>query len=788
MNAIVADLNASVPAQQEHINRDLMSWEPRKELIADIKTTFVDKDRYSKILVRFAKIVEAALERTPQNELKVTATNGVPVLSAIDQRITAIERAIALVGWYRTESRTWSEWWENTAGTVRTAHAGNSNDEEGQSVVREGLTAHLGRLSDALTAAKPYRSAADSMRTAWTTGKTVVQIQKEVNRRLAIAELVEPLKSLVPLSQSVAREAIEGLSGRIATLLSRILITDQLRFQDAQLQKKEGFVVYGGFGNTIRIDATLIANTSWLRAVLWAFTFALREEAVEQYAKDLLPLLVFDDPEATFDSEHRHRWAQYVASLQNGPSEVQVVLTSYDQMFLELIRMGGIRGRQAMSAAAGPELGFIGIFEGGSLDRKWQETLKLNTPQAGLDYMSAMRVYLEGLLRLLLRGEDARVSSFVIGACREKLSQLNDSHNGPWDRSEFRTLVSLLGKQVTQIKCIESAHHASGLSLGMAEATDVEAYWRTKLQPALDSCFRIARDHLILHGGLTALRAPAPVITLPEGHKTKVAEIPLRVLGKAAALSDGRTADGCLDMDVYAVTDHKKIKLAQHAAYRLTAATLEPVARPGDMILIKEAGEPSLKSLVVALYEDRVLARRFEVAENHSDVAVLTAQAINPRKIASPVIASKSTLTLHKIVGVLYEDAAWSAPCKSDMEVCECAGEAVLSGLVADALGLVEVVGQSAEPHVLNGQYIIVEKQLSAGDALKKLDGKPVIASDTNDNRYFKRLRVGQDRVVLESMDSGGDYAPVILALPGQGSNCLERVWPVAGVLFELPN
>jgi len=37
-------------------------------------------------------------------------------------------------------------------------------------------------------------------------------------------------------------------------------------------------------------------------------------------------------------------------------------------------------------------------------------------------------------------------------------------------------------------------------------------------------------------------------------------------------------------------------------------------------------------------------------------------------------------------------------------------------------------------------------------------------------------------------MDSGGDYAPVILALPGQGSNCLEQVWPVAGVLFELPN
>ena len=127
-------------------------------------------------------------------------------------------------------------------------------------------------------------------------------------------------------------------------------------------------------------------------------------------------------------------------------------------------------------------------------------------------------------------------------------------------------------------------------------------------------------------------------------------------------------------------------------------------------------------------------------------------------------------------------------PSNSDMEVCECFGEAVLSGVVKDSLGLVKVLGQSAEPQALDGQYIIVEKQLSAAEALKTLDGRPVIAADTDGNRYFKRLRVGKDRIVLESMDSGGDYGPIILAFPGQGPNCLEQVWPVAGVLFELPN
>ena len=74
-------------------------------------------------------------------------------------------------------------------------------------------------------------------------------------------------------------------------------------------------------------------------------------------------------------------------------------------------------------------------------------------------------------------------------------------------------------------------------------------------------------------------------------------------------------------------------------------------------------------------------------------------------------------------------------------------------------------------------------------EALKTLDGKPIIAADTDDNRYFKRLRImGTDAIVLESLDSGGDYGPVVLAQPGNGANCLERVWPVAGVLFELPS
>ena len=97
-----------------------------------------------------------------------------------------------------------------------------------------------------------------------------------------------------------------------------------------------------------------------------------------------------------------------------------------------------------------------------------------------------------------------------------------------------------------------------------------------------------------------------------------------------------------------------------------------------------------------------------------------------------------------------------------------------------------------AERRTARAQWAVpyCQKGNTGQEALKTLDGKPIIAGDTNDIQYFKRLRVAaSDLIVLESLDSGGDYGPVFPPPPGKGKNCLVRVWPVAGVLFDiLPN
>ena len=793
LNAILADLEQATPVALRNLDFEPIKRDVRDSLLSEIREEFVLADQYKSYLVRFAMLVESALSDAPAARIKFSYAKTAPDAShghnKIMARIAILEHLLDLAEWFKSHSAAWTAWWNTLANqdTGRTPETDKQEAPLSEAPKRESLKNHIARLSDALAKAEPYRNAANEMRAAWRVGNTAAEIEKEVTRRDEIANSLEPLKSLGSLCEAVAREAIEGLSGRISNILERIHLTEQLQFQSARLERRKGLVVRGELTPALRIDATLVANTSWVRGVLWAFLFSLREEAVDQRGNDPFPLLVFDDPQSTFDSQHRHMWARYIVSLQNELSRIQIVLTTYDENFLDLIQVDGIVGRRALIGAPGPNDKHVAIFEGEALDRAWEQAMNARSNDAGVSFIRAVRTYVEGMLKLMLRGQDADIPSLVIGALRERLKEYHQAQRAPWNQAAFKRLVATLDKGVPEVRYLEGSHHTTGKNYGMGEATSVEEYWRKTLKPALDRACRTAREHQLVHGGSSALHGPAPVADLPEGYQGKVRAIPLRVLGRAAALTDGRVADGTLEMDPLAEGNEIPVTLGRHFAYRLTAATLEPVARVGDIVLVKEHGEPSEKSLVLAISEERILARRFEIAENHTDIAVLTAQSVNPRQIAPPIIANKSTFKLHKIVGVLYDNSPSTFSARSDAEVCKCEGESVLRRFSIDTLGLVEVMGHSAEPYALDGQYLIVKNPIAPEVAIKSLQGQPVIAADTHGNTYFKRFGcVADNIIVLESLESSGIHSPVVLSPPGGRRACLEKVWPVAGVLFEI--
>ncbi|XUM22096.1 AAA family ATPase [Bradyrhizobium oligotrophicum S58] len=512
---ILGELEASVPqAMRRYLSEDVAS-EPRADLRKAFEAAFVNADRYQKYLSKCGQLSKAALATVPSAEMnappleKETVTGTAAVLD----RIARIEKLSSLAAWFQSESAAWLKWWK-TLSAVDPLPDGTI-----PATAPETLSGHIGRISRSLGEAEPFRVGAQAMRVAWKQGIAARTIQKELEQRQAIADALAPLKNLGNMAEAQARDTLNDLSSRIGQIHSDNYLSDTLKFQSATLEKKAGLVVRGQLGAEIRIDATLVANTSWIRGVLWAFIFALREEAVEQMGGDRFPLLVLDDPQQTFDTIHRHRWAEYIAKLQAKTPGVQIILSSHDEQFLSFLAVDGVVGRKALIASAGPELGHIGLFEGDELDRRWQRVQKEKTQKSAQDYMAAVRVYIEGMLKLMLRGEDVSVHTFVLSDSREKLSVLHKAKHEPWARNAFDSLAQALGKNVKEVKFIEKAHHSDGAHLGMAEASDVQAYWTKKLRPALEKAFRIVREHRALHGGLTALHAMPPTVSLPEGRR-----------------------------------------------------------------------------------------------------------------------------------------------------------------------------------------------------------------------------------------------------------------------------
>jgi hypothetical protein len=792
VNALNSALLASIPKPILERNTFLSGLKPRLAILTELKEKLVNASAPAAYLTKFIGLTAQAINSAPNEDIECKALSSTSLQQDTDilqGSLILAENGIAVIQWLVTYQAGWQSWWIKHCGSnseqLASSNSTNTILTQGAELAMETFVAHISRLESTILSAEPYRLAADQLRIFITAGREIVRIQTEQDRRVLVSDALAPLKSLTALAESTARQAINELSGRIQNLLKEFHLSERLHFHSTSLPKKGGVVVRAGFTDEIRIDAALIANTSWFRSTLWAFVFALREEAVEQNKGDPFPVLIFDDPQSTFDNEHRLRWAQYIASLQIQTSRIQVVLATHDPSFVATVAAAQIKGRNALIAAATVALGHIAIFEGGALERAWTTAFASKTPKDCQIYLSDVRVYLEGMLKIMLQAEDPSVGTQVVGDMRETISQLHNKRIAPWSRISFQNLANALKKQ-PETKFFEGAHHTTGQMYGFAEATDLQKHWHKTLGPLLTRCFLQIREHQLRHGSASRLLLSPATVELPEGYQSALRSHRLQILGRASALSDGRISDGAV---VYAEIDpvgSPQHVLGKHLAYRLSAQTLEPVATQGDLLLVKELGTPAPKSLVIAIAEDRILARRFDLSDTDGDVAVLTAQAMDPLRIASPVVAHLGSLKLHKIIGVLFDEYQ-PRPVGHADEIISCGSESAISALLPAAIGLVEVVGQSAQPLALDGQFLVLLPSVSTVAELTRLDGKPVIAMDTDGAHFFKRLRlVSSTMVILESLDAGGLHPPHVLAISdGSAALSLKKVWPVCGVIFE---
>ena len=302
-------------------------------------------------------------------------------------------------------------------------------------------------------------------------------------------------------------------------------------------------------------------------------------------------------------------------------------------------------------------------------------------------------------------------------------------------------------------------------TITVREAKQIYGFWRETLFPAVH---RVWEEYRFLQKSIVGETAAIP-LPVNCNHKpprsTVLAAVQPAILGRVSAYSDGRAASA---IRIDHLSNGDAVDLSARAAYRLAKDTLSPVARVGDILLTRLDGQCRAPNLIV---EDRGtyrVARRWLEYAAVPALAVLAASSSNPREVPPAIISRAEGANRRKIIGVLFAADQLQPGDRVDPDT-EATSLDADNGMVADLIAdtdVFQVQGSSAEPIALDRQYLLAK---SAKDDLPKsldeLDGKPVIAEDSEDCAFFKRLRVLDARsVILESLDKTGSEEMVRLS------------------------
>ena len=288
--------------------------------------------------------------------------------------------------------------------------------------------------------------------------------------------------------------SISSLSKRINEILKRIHYRERLNYAEALLGKRVVHIE-GSFEPGMRIDASLVANTSWLRAILWAFLLALREQTIATLASNPFPLMVLDDPQATFDPRNKRKWAEELARLANmdrsAPGAVQLMLTTHEREFYQcLVEIEKLQGEQGLIGGVTKTSRVATIVNASWLQKAWIDARENNDDARARDYIAQVRIYSEDLLKFMLRGGGPEIADHTLGKLKDEMKRLHDAHVAPFDRRPFLELIKTLdGGGGRAMSMVNKVHHQDDESIGLAEATEVKEFWEKTLRRQIQDAF-----------------------------------------------------------------------------------------------------------------------------------------------------------------------------------------------------------------------------------------------------------------------------------------------------------
>lgn len=686
------------------------------------------------------------------------------------------------------------EWWSENGQAFRDAWIAlvQQKDDQGE-FLSNTIAGHLATLEQAVEKAEPLDELSGNFSIAAKAADAWDKIQEQQAIREAVAEALEPLKDLRFLVNAETAASIASLSTRIKAILTSIHLQERLIYEHASLEKK-GVFVEGSFDPGMRIDAALVANTSWLRAILWAFALALREQTIEALGENPFPLVVMDDPQTTLDPRNKRKWAEVLAKLANADQtekhSMQLVVTTHEQQFFKfLVNEQKLKGQQGLIAAVNKATRVATVANGSSLARAYDMAIANNNDEQAHKYISDVRIYCEDLLKCIMRAESPQIVNMNLDSLKRELIKLRESSIAPFNRQAFVELSKTLsGGGGVEMKIINDSHHQFDGTIGVAQAKDVKRFWEATLEKQVHQAFQVYAQFEAFSGDPRVFTWEDTVVAFPPSNRDDIKKLVLKNTGiAAAAKTGGRAGDGALTIKEWETA--QPVTLYNHDIYRLAAGTLDPVAGIGDLLIVCNHAPITRHSLVVAAFGDQLLARRYNESDSHPSIAILTGQTLEPHELPQPVIAPKERMTARKIVGTVFAARAALPPSLIPNREIEAIPDLEIVNRMLSNARLFEVEGRSAEPIALETQYLITQPTKFGPETLKRLDKRLVVAVDDTGARYFKRLQVRRPFAILESLNPDGTTATELLSLDDDSSfPRLTELLEVVGILFELPD
>ena len=751
-----------------------------------VRLAFVEADHVAVALPGFANIVQEAVDEAFEAIERVEFGSGL----AEPEDGNGVARIRRLLSHLEDTVNT-AENWQPSRQAFRDVWTCLFSKSDERS-----LTARILQLKSVIEGVEPFRSAGDKVEQALEAAAEYNRIVRRQALREEIAQALKPLRMLRDLINLTTGQMIDDVSDMAKEIHGRIYNPEVLTYEKAEVSEyrgKQSLTFQAKLGNDLdwRIDASLLANVSWMRGVLWSFVFAIRERAIRRAEHCPFELMILDDPQITFDTRNLKGWVRFLGSSEElrRDQPCQLLVMTHSMPFA--LEMTAVSDLQMAAIETGqPWSNPAQVVKGDFATVRFERMLAERSDDRARCLIGDIRVLAETLLKHAIERIEpvfVRCPEATLGRIVKNITQKNATGQAPYTDAVFGDLIAVKSSCPDKFRQLSEPHHSVSEMITVREARQIYEFWNEVLFPAVRKVwekYRFLQKSIVSE--VTAIPLPANCNHKPP-RSTALASVQPKILGRVSAYSDGHAASA---IRIDHLTGGDAVDLHALATYRLERDTLSPVARVGDILLTRLDGQCRAPNLVVEDRGTHRVARRWLEDKAAPSLAVLVASSSNPREVSPVVISRAEGANRRKIVGVIFAADQLRPGNKIDpgVEATDLdADNEVVASIVADT-EVFEIQGSSAEPMALENQYLLAKlakTDLAAG--LRELDGRPVIAEDSEDCAFFKRLRVLKSRyVVLESLDKTGSESPILFSTdPEELGPKLTRVREVVGVVFD---